>query len=78
MARTRYRFVDGELIEIPSDYVSPARSSGPFLWRDYEGYQSPVSGEWIEGRAARREDMKRHGCIDGRELGERHVRRDDD
>lgn len=76
MARQRFRYIDGKLVEISTDQKAPNR--GPFLWSDYEGYQSPVSGEWIEGRAARREDMKRHGCIDGRELGERHVRRDDE
>lgn len=29
---------------------------------DLPGYASPVTGLWIEGRAARREDLKRSGC----------------
>jgi hypothetical protein len=29
---------------------------------DLPGYESPVTGKWIEGRAARREDLKRSGC----------------
>lgn len=29
---------------------------------DYEGYQCPVSGSWIEGRRAHEENLKRHGC----------------
>lgn len=29
---------------------------------DYEGYVSPASGKWIEGRAAHEEDLKRSGC----------------
>ncbi len=28
---------------------------------DIPGYVSPVTGEWVEGRKARREDMKRTG-----------------
>lgn len=29
---------------------------------DLPGYQSPTTGRWIEGRAARREDLKRSGA----------------
>ncbi len=29
---------------------------------DLPGYESPVSGKWVEGRAARREDLKQTGC----------------
>lgn len=29
---------------------------------DLPGYQSPIDGRWIEGRAARNEDLKRNGC----------------
>lgn len=32
-----------------------------FIQPDYAGYESPVTGEWIEGRKARREDLKRTG-----------------
>ena len=27
-------------------------------------YRSPVTGEWIRTRAARAEDLKRHGCVE--------------
>lgn len=27
-------------------------------------YQSPVDGSWIDSRAARREDLKKNGCIE--------------
>jgi len=37
--------------------ISPVRVFG-----DYQGYVSPVSGRWVEGRRARDEDMKRNGC----------------
>ena len=32
------------------------------VFGDYQGYVSPVSGRWIEGRRARTEDMARNGC----------------
>jgi hypothetical protein len=65
MARYRWDKERRELVEI-SD-AGPQASAGPALHRDYEGYRSPVNGQWIEGRAARREDLKRTGCIDARE-----------
>lgn len=41
----------------------------PAGFGDYEGYQSPIDGSWIEGRRARRYDMEKHGCIDANDLG---------
>lgn len=35
---------------------------------DIEPYRSPVSGDVISGRAAKRDDLKRHECVDAREL----------
>lgn len=40
----------------------------PRVMGDYEGYLSPVTGEWIEGKRARRYDLEKHNCIDAREL----------
>lgn len=34
----------------------------PAVQADLPGYQSPTTGKWIEGRAARREDLKRSGA----------------
>jgi putative FmdB family regulatory protein len=34
----------------------------PRVFGDYEGYESPTSGKWIEGRRARLEDLKRTNC----------------
>lgn len=34
----------------------------PAVQADLPGYVSPASGKWIEGRAARREDLKVSGC----------------
>lgn len=44
------------------------QSSGPFFMRDIEPYRSPVTGAEITSRSHRREDLKRHGCVDTREL----------
>ena len=35
---------------------------------DTPGYASPITGEWIEGRRARREDLKKHGCIEAGDM----------
>ena len=34
----------------------------PAIHTDYPGYTCPVSGKWIEGRAAHRENLARTGC----------------
>lgn len=39
-----------------------ANRQAPMVAPDLPGYESPVSGKWIEGRAARREDLRQTGC----------------
>jgi len=34
----------------------------PRVFSDYEGYESPGTGKWVEGRAARRRDLEECGC----------------
>ena len=34
---------------------------------DLSGYQSPVTGEWIDGRRARQYDLEKNNCVDGRD-----------
>jgi len=34
----------------------------PAVVPDLPGYESPVTGKWIEGRKSRREDLKACGC----------------
>lgn len=34
----------------------------PAVHADLPGYQSPIDGRWIEGRAARNEDLRRNNC----------------
>lgn len=43
--------------------------SGVLIVPDLPGYESPVTGLWVEGRKQRREDLKRTGCrpYEGRE-----------
>jgi hypothetical protein len=36
----------------------------PRVMGDIEAYQSPVSGEWVEGRRARRYDLEKHDCVE--------------
>ena len=34
----------------------------PSVQVDIGGYTSPIDGRWVEGKAARREDLKRNNC----------------
>lgn len=43
----------------------------PRVFGDYPAYQSPVTGDWIEGKAARKEDLRKHGCVDPLDAGPR-------
>jgi len=36
--------------------------SAPAVHGDYQGYECPVTGKWIEGRRAHEENLKRTGC----------------
>ena len=36
--------------------------SAPHIVMDYAGYTCPVTGEWIEGKRAHRENLARQGC----------------
>lgn len=50
--------------ECPSCGLAAVRQvSAPFVVSDLEGYTSPVDGRWVEGKAARREDLRRNGCV---------------
>jgi len=76
MPRERYVWDPERSDLVPADAYYAERQCGtrsdlptPQLQRDYEGYRSPVAGHgWVEGRAARREDLKRAGCIDARDF----------
>lgn len=41
------------------DFSQPIRC---LVVSDYPGYDCPVTGQWVEGRAAHKENLKRTGC----------------
>lgn len=41
---------------------APFAISAPRVFGDFEGYVSPATGNWIEGRKARTEDFAVSGC----------------
>lgn len=49
-----------ELVEVSLD--EKPRAEGPYIMGDLPAYKSPLGTGVIEGRAARREDLKRGGC----------------
>lgn len=48
---------------VPRD-VAPAEYRGKsiYVMSDLPGYRSPLGTGWVEGRVARREDLKRGNC----------------
>lgn len=52
----------GEEVKIPERPASWYTGKTAQILRDIDGYTCPVSGKWIEGRAAHRENLKRTGC----------------
>lgn len=38
--------------------------SAPAVFGDIQPYESPATGQWIMSKSARREDLKRSGCIE--------------
>lgn len=40
----------------------------PRVMSDLPGYRSPVTGEWIEGRRARKYDLEKHNCVDANDF----------
>ena len=58
---------NGEKV-VPKEETVRAPSVAPTVLGDLPGYFSPCGKPnkpiWIEGRAARREDLKRHDCVE--------------
>lgn len=42
--------------------VATKQLAAPAVRGDYAGYSCPVTGQWIEGRRAHEENLRRHGC----------------
>ena len=68
----RYTFKDGDFIdrETGEPMRLPDRDglATPAIVSDIQPYISPAGGEYVSGRAARRDDMRKHNCIDANEL----------
>lgn len=58
--KRRWIQIDGKLVEVTGDYVQ--EPVAPTIFGDLPGYQSPVTGLWVEGKKQRREDLVRSGC----------------
>lgn len=55
----RYRY-DAAADAVVPVHAAPTRlAPTSYVWSDLPAYRSPVTGAWIEGRAARREDLAR-------------------
>lgn len=48
---------EGCMVEVSADYQQPEQVH--YVRPDTPGYQSPVSGKWIDGARARRDDLAR-------------------
>jgi len=55
--RRRFRQVDGKLVELVSPRAGPVSA---MIMPDLDPYQSIITGETIDGRAAHREHLKTH------------------
>ena len=62
---TELRSVEGRLREAVCSrcglVATKAIISAPRVFGDFEGYESPASGRWVEGKRQRREDFARTG-----------------
>jgi len=58
--RRRWDPARREMVDVPVD--SRQLPDAPAIWDDLPEYESPVTGKIVRGRAARREDLKRHRC----------------
>lgn len=67
----RYVYSDGRMVdaETGEPMVSgPFRPVTPMHIPDIAPYLSPVSGEYVSGRRAKRDDLDRHNCIDAGDM----------
>lgn len=55
---------------VPADeyYSGPVENAGPYIRDDVKPYQSMITGEFIEGKKAHREHLKRHNCVEAADM----------
>ena len=68
-----YVYRDGRMIDKATGEPMNSGSNGgpppcPRIISDIEPYLSPVSGEYVSGRRAKRADLDRHNCVDAAEM----------
>lgn len=61
--RRRFVQINGELVEVPIDYVHEPRADHHIL-PDIKPYKSMITGEMITSRSKHREHLRAHGCIE--------------
>lgn len=54
--------VDGQWKLVPRDECTEIHNFAPAVFGDYAPYVSEASGKVVDGRKARREDLKATGC----------------
>lgn len=67
----KYVFKDGRFVNketgaplVPDEARANWKPQAPYIISDIPDYPSPITGEMISGRVARREDLKKHGCFE--------------
>jgi hypothetical protein len=48
----------------PMQLSAPATVAAPIVQSDIAEYRSPIDGQLITSRSQRREDLRRHGCVE--------------
>lgn len=73
--RTKYRYdkrtgqmVDADGFPMLNQEERARPLQAPRVFGDLPGYQSPIDGQWVEGRRARRYDLESNNCIDATDL----------
>lgn len=60
--RRRYIQINGELVEVPLNYVAEPRSAQ--VMKDIAPYKSMLDGSEITSRSRHREHLRAHNCIE--------------
>lgn len=64
MPRYKQINIDGEWKLLDMSLNVENETSAPYIMSDVPDYTSPVDGRLVSGRKQRREDLKRHGCVE--------------
>lgn len=74
----KYIWKNGEFRDPLTGEVMPIPQRGmvcaPMVVPDTPAYTSPITGKVIEGRAARREDLARSGCVEAGDMKPKEFR----